>query len=227
MIGWPLSPACAVACLFGEESQHPIFPQVMHMRRWTQLSPIFRHSSHPAIVSGSRVTSIWSRWLQMLFADMRLLSLPLAFRARGQYCEISRGIGPPRLDAKAGTIELELEPLPSELRADLRPEALSALERELELETPHQDRVRLERAEADVHPFVLRIPGRLEDETPLLERRVQLAVHGGERVPDERLRRAVRVVVRGVQAGEVLHQVETEQEHVIVSQLFPEREQER
>src|SRR3954462_1601576 len=65
MIGWPLSPAWAVACRFGDESQQPIFPQVMHMRRWTQPLPIFRHSSHPSIVPGRAVTSIRSRWLQM------------------------------------------------------------------------------------------------------------------------------------------------------------------
>jgi hypothetical protein len=65
MIGCPLAPACAVACLFGDESQQPIFPHVIHMRRCTQRLPIFRHSSQPAIVSGSDVTSIWSRWLQI------------------------------------------------------------------------------------------------------------------------------------------------------------------
>jgi len=50
--------------LFGDESQQPIFPHVMHMRRCTQLLAIFRHSSQPSIVSGNAVTSIWSRWLQ-------------------------------------------------------------------------------------------------------------------------------------------------------------------
>jgi hypothetical protein len=57
--------------LFGEESQQPILPHVKHMRRWTQPLPIFRHSSQPSIVSGSSVTSTWSRWVQMgLVADM-------------------------------------------------------------------------------------------------------------------------------------------------------------
>jgi len=65
MIGWPLSRPCAVACLFGDESQQPIFPHVMHMRRWTQRLPIFRHSSQPSMRSGNAVTSIWSRWLQI------------------------------------------------------------------------------------------------------------------------------------------------------------------
>src|SRR5437764_10840281 len=65
MIGWPLSCPCAVACLFGDESQQPIFPHVMHIRRCTQPLPIFRHSSQPARCSGTVVTSIWSRWLQI------------------------------------------------------------------------------------------------------------------------------------------------------------------
>src|SRR5262245_13670532 len=54
-IGWPLSALCALACLFGDESQQPIFPQVMHIRRCTQALPIFRHSSQPAIFSGSEI----------------------------------------------------------------------------------------------------------------------------------------------------------------------------
>src|SRR6266487_2326060 len=61
MIGWPLSRSCAVACLFGDESQQPIFPHVMHMRRWTHCPPVFRHSSHPWMVSGTSLTWIWSR----------------------------------------------------------------------------------------------------------------------------------------------------------------------
>ena len=38
---------CFVACLFFELSQHPTCPQIRHMRRCTQVSPIFRHSSQP------------------------------------------------------------------------------------------------------------------------------------------------------------------------------------
>jgi hypothetical protein len=33
MIGWLASAAWRLAWRFGEESQHPIFPQVMHIRR--------------------------------------------------------------------------------------------------------------------------------------------------------------------------------------------------
>ena len=38
---------CAVACRFGELSQHPTWPHVRHSRRWTQRLPIFMQSSQP------------------------------------------------------------------------------------------------------------------------------------------------------------------------------------
>ena len=60
-IGWSSSAACLRAWRFGDASQQPILPQVMHMRRCTQRLPIFRHSSQPAIDDGSVVTAIRSR----------------------------------------------------------------------------------------------------------------------------------------------------------------------
>src|SRR4051812_8071036 len=45
----------------GELSQQPTFPHFWHMRRWTQLDPIFRHSSQPPTPGGGASTSIWSR----------------------------------------------------------------------------------------------------------------------------------------------------------------------
>src|SRR4029450_2762197 len=136
MIGCPLSPACAVAWRFGEESQQPIFPQVMHMRRWTQPLPIFRHSSQPSIDSGRAVTSIWSRWLQMGLADMTSPSVALALRAREHDREIARGVCPPRLRRKARALQLQLEGLAPELGADLDAEALSFCKVELDPEAP-------------------------------------------------------------------------------------------
>jgi hypothetical protein len=38
---------CLVACLLLEESQQPTCPQDRQSRRWTQESPIFKHSSQP------------------------------------------------------------------------------------------------------------------------------------------------------------------------------------
>ena len=71
------------------------------------------------------------------------------------------------------------------------------------------------RAQADVHPFVLRIPARLVDEALLLERRVELTVDGGESVADERLSDAPTVVVRRLQSRDVLDEVDAEQKRVV------------
>jgi hypothetical protein len=58
MIACPDSVACARACLFGDESQQRIVPQLMHRRRCSQRSPVFRHSSQPAMAGGSSVIAI-------------------------------------------------------------------------------------------------------------------------------------------------------------------------
>src|SRR5947209_6878902 len=46
-MGWFVAWKCLVACLLFEESQQPTWPQVRQRRRWTQRSPILRHSSQP------------------------------------------------------------------------------------------------------------------------------------------------------------------------------------
>src|SRR3954451_1413823 len=61
MTGWADRPACARAWRWGEESQHPMCPQVSHIRRCTHCPPIRRQSSQPGISSGRSVTSIMSR----------------------------------------------------------------------------------------------------------------------------------------------------------------------
>ena len=86
--------------------------------------------------------------------------------------------------------------------------------------------MRLPRAEADVHPLVLRIPARLVHEAPLVERRAQLTVDGGERVADERLGHAPAVVVRRLQSGNVLDEVDAEQERVVPREHGSERPEE-
>jgi hypothetical protein len=48
MMGWPEAWACLVAWRFGDESQQPTCPQVMHIRRWTHQLPVRRHSSQPS-----------------------------------------------------------------------------------------------------------------------------------------------------------------------------------
>src|ERR1700761_5431672 len=62
MIGWPIDLKCAVACLPSELSQQPMWPQVWHIRRWTQRIPSWRHSSQPSTSSGRSRYWTESRW---------------------------------------------------------------------------------------------------------------------------------------------------------------------
>src|SRR5690349_21875608 len=84
MIGWLVVWKCLVACLFFESSQQPTCPQVRQRRRCTQLSPIFKQSSHPLALG---VTSrIWSRWphcCAICFCSPSLMLLPLFARITG------------------------------------------------------------------------------------------------------------------------------------------------
>src|SRR6266545_4757280 len=129
--------------------------------------------------------------------------------------EIARTVGPPGLDSEPGPAGLELELLAAELRADLNSERLALVERHVEPETLDRDGVRLPRAEADVHPLVPRIPASLVHEAPLVERRAQLTVDRGESVADEHLGHAPAVVVGRLQSGDVLDEVDPEQERVV------------
>src|SRR6266568_1806534 len=88
MIGWVVSRKCAVACRFGEESQQPTCPQNRHSRRWTQWSPVFRHSVQPSVVLG--VTSwIWSRWVQTA-----MLSPSCLFAQEGRLLQVELPLDP-------------------------------------------------------------------------------------------------------------------------------------
>lgn len=51
--GCPVSAACPLACLAGEESQQPTCPQARQSRRCTQVPPSARQSSQPSWVCGS------------------------------------------------------------------------------------------------------------------------------------------------------------------------------
>ncbi len=46
-MGWSVARKCFVAWRFFEESQQPTWPQLRHTLKWTQRSPVFRHSSQP------------------------------------------------------------------------------------------------------------------------------------------------------------------------------------
>ena len=56
MMGCSVAWKCFVACLFFESSQHPTWPHVMHMRRWTHVSPVSRHSLHPRVPGWTSLT---------------------------------------------------------------------------------------------------------------------------------------------------------------------------
>src|ERR1043165_6820562 len=77
MTGCPVACACLVACLLGEESQQCVPPHVWHVRRWTQVAPIFTHSSHSR-TSGSLTSTMASRWAQ----DSAVMISPLTIHAR-------------------------------------------------------------------------------------------------------------------------------------------------
>src|SRR5437763_16403330 len=100
MIGCDVSWKCAVACLFGELSQQPIFPQLWHMRRCTHQPPVFRHSSQPATSAGTSVTWISSRWVQLTRAVWRAGG---ALRRSADALEPVEDAGGPELEvARAG-----------------------------------------------------------------------------------------------------------------------------
>src|SRR5438874_12354782 len=130
--------------------------------------------------------------------------------------EVAGGVRPPRLEGQAGAGRIPLDPGAPELRADLDPQPLVCCERQLDRGTLQLDRVRLAGAEAYVHPLVRRVPPRLVREAALVERRVQLAVDVRERVAYERLRHSRGVVVRRLEAHDVLDEVDADDERVVL-----------
>src|SRR5260370_40486975 len=87
MIGWLVAWKCLVACLFFESSQQPTCPHERRRRRFTQVSPIFKHSSHPLALGvtsriGSRCVHVFASFYSflMLASDSRHLSCFLVHR---------------------------------------------------------------------------------------------------------------------------------------------------
>src|SRR3954468_16798937 len=141
--------------------------------------------------------------------DIRLLSASMWFNgAQQRDREVVCAIRPPRVDPEAGTCCFELEPRAAKLRADLDPKRLALPEVQVDAETSDRHGLRPPRAEADVHPLVLRIPLRAVHEPPLVEGRVELAIHRDECVAGERLGDAAPVVVRTLEASDVLDEVD-------------------
>src|SRR5713101_3505146 len=60
MIGCPVAWKCPVACLLGESSQQPTWPQLRQIRKCSHSLPLFRHSSQPSALGvTSRMPAMW------------------------------------------------------------------------------------------------------------------------------------------------------------------------
>src|SRR5580698_4850865 len=69
MMGCPVAWKCLVACLLGESSQQPTWPQVRQIRKCSHTLPLFRHSSQPSALGvTSRMPAIWVQPFAMLFS---------------------------------------------------------------------------------------------------------------------------------------------------------------
>src|SRR6266446_10569519 len=82
MIGCLVAWKCLVACLFFESSQQPTCPQVRQRRRCTQVSPVFKQSSHPLALGVT--CRIWSRWVHCV---AKIVSFPMFSDA---FCQMER-----------------------------------------------------------------------------------------------------------------------------------------
>src|SRR6202047_3881756 len=87
MTGCFVTRKCFVACLFGDWSQHPTWPQVRQTRRCNQESPNLRHSSHPrALGRTSRITATCLQYLAETTASPPPLSFnPVSISRRGRF----------------------------------------------------------------------------------------------------------------------------------------------
>src|ERR1700682_4918570 len=62
MTGCPVAWKCLVACLLGESSQQPTWPQLRQIRRYNHSLPLFRHSSQPSALGVT--LRMLPRWVQ-------------------------------------------------------------------------------------------------------------------------------------------------------------------
>src|ERR1700704_596886 len=60
MIGWLVAWKCLVACLLGESSQQPTWPQLRQIRKCSHTLPLSKHSSQPSALGvTSRMPAMW------------------------------------------------------------------------------------------------------------------------------------------------------------------------
>src|SRR3954452_10375628 len=70
MIGCPAAWKCAVACLLGESSQQPTWPQLRQIRKCSHTLPLCRHSSQPSALGvTSRMPLRWLQPFAILFSS--------------------------------------------------------------------------------------------------------------------------------------------------------------
>src|ERR1700688_1609736 len=62
---------CLVACLLGESSQQPTWPQLRQIRRCSHSLPLFRHSSQPSALGVTlRMPAMWLQPLATVGSDV-------------------------------------------------------------------------------------------------------------------------------------------------------------
>ncbi len=68
-MGWLVAWKCLVACLFFEESQQPTCPHSRQRRKCTQVSPVFKQSSHPFALGLT-----WCMWSRCVHCEAKIYS---------------------------------------------------------------------------------------------------------------------------------------------------------
>src|ERR1700722_3703552 len=80
MTGCPVAWKCLVACLLGESSQQPTWPQLRQIRRCSHSLPLFRHSSQPSALGVTlRMPAMWLQPLATAGSDVHVV--------KRQYCD--------------------------------------------------------------------------------------------------------------------------------------------
>src|ERR671916_3452659 len=104
MMGWPVERAWAEACRFGELSQQPVCPHDWHIRRCTHQLPLARHSSQPAMLSGSSVTWMLSRCQQLALIGRTSQYQPASADTGVKGCQMGHLVAPVNFPGDAGRI---------------------------------------------------------------------------------------------------------------------------
>src|SRR5262245_32587095 len=118
------------------------------------------------------------------------------------------------MSLEAGCSEFVLDSLTCELRADLDPQPFIGFELDVDFELIDSDSLPVERAEADVHPFFLGVPERLEGEGLLGKVSAEVPVHDDEGITHESLRDPGAIPICGSDQVRALDEIDAEQEPI-------------